>query len=239
MPETTLEEKLLGYVGLSKGEAKVYLALIRMRTGLAGQIAQKIGMHRRNVYDSIERLVAKGLVSYVMHGTRRYFQAENPQRLIEIMNFKMEDLSAVVPKLEKQYGAVEAKQEARIYRGKRGLKTILDDQLNYKEILVLGGTTHFGEILKYYAPQYTMRRVKKKVLLKMIYGEKARGIKVPMAQWKFLPEKYLGPAATNIWGDKVAIIIWSEQPLVVMIESKEIADSYRHHFEFLWSVAEK
>ena len=50
---------------------------------------------------------------------------------------------------------------------------------------------------------------------------------------------YSSPAATNIYGNKVALIVWSENPFVVLIESKEIADSYRKKFEMLWKKCSK
>ncbi len=41
----------------------------------------------------------------------------------------------------------------------------------------------------------------------------------------------------NIYGNKTAIILWAEKPIVIAIREKEIADSYRNHFELMWKLA--
>ena len=56
-------------LGLTKSESKIYLTLLDYGSMLAGKVAEKAGIHRRNVYDALHRLIEKGLVSY-------YHQAE-------------------------------------------------------------------------------------------------------------------------------------------------------------------
>ena len=69
--DTTLLEEL----GLTKNESKVYLALLELGSTAAGPLIKKIGMHRAAVYDIIDLLTGKGLVSYVIKANRKYFEA--------------------------------------------------------------------------------------------------------------------------------------------------------------------
>ena len=46
-------------------------------------------------------------------------------------------------------------------------------------------------------------------------------------------------AVTNIYGNKIAIIVWSEPPEAVIIENKDAAESYRSYFEVLWKAASR
>ena len=71
--------------GLTDNESKIYLALIDLGPSLAGQISRKTGMYRRSVYDTIEMLIEKGLVSYILQNNRKIFQAANPERLLQII----------------------------------------------------------------------------------------------------------------------------------------------------------
>jgi hypothetical protein len=76
----------------------------------------------------------------------------------------------------------------------------------------------------------------------MIFDESARGsesTKMPLAEVKFLPEKFIGVIATEIYGNKVGLFFWTEDPFVIMIESKELADSYRKFFNLLWETAKE
>ena len=61
-----MEEELLAEFGLTRNEIRVYLTLLKMGSALAGEITEKTGIHRRNIYDSLERLQEKGLVSFVI-----------------------------------------------------------------------------------------------------------------------------------------------------------------------------
>ena len=57
-------EKLVP-LGLTNTEAKIYVTLIDLGRAQAGIISRKSGIHRRSVYDALERLIEKGLVSYI------------------------------------------------------------------------------------------------------------------------------------------------------------------------------
>ena len=115
-------------------------------------------------------------------------------------------------------------------------KAIFEDQLNYKEILILGASPQAYEILKFYFKWYDKKRIKKKIKVKIIaYDRKITNI--PLAEIRYLPKKYESPVAMNIYGNKTAIILWAEKPIVIAIREKEIADSYRNHFELMWKLA--
>ena len=60
-----MNKDLLKSIGLTDIEIEVYLAIIDLGSCLAGEIARKTGIHRRTVYDAINRLIEKGLVSYI------------------------------------------------------------------------------------------------------------------------------------------------------------------------------
>src|SRR3989344_5601969 len=98
MNETFLED-----AGLTKTEAKIYLALLELGPSLAGEITKKSGIHRRSVYDAIERLIEKGLVSYMKTNNRKYFEAVKPDRLLDILREKEENIKSIIPELELKY----------------------------------------------------------------------------------------------------------------------------------------
>ncbi len=236
------EEELLKSIGLTENESKVYLALLKLRSALAGDLTKETGIHRRNVYDSLERLIQKGLVSYVSQGNRRYFVAEKPERIVEIMQYKLEDLKEIVPKLKARYEASPG-QEARIYRGKRGLKTLMDDQIaTGKDILIFGAYGDLNQILQYFFPQFEKRRLKAGIKIKLVFdeNENARAAaKYKLVEARFLPKNFSGPVATDVYGDKVALIVWTEPILITLIESKELARAYRNYFNVLWRAARR
>jgi len=229
-----LEE--LKEAGLTGNESKVYLALIDLGPSLAGQISRKIGMHRRTVYDTTEMLIKKGLIGYILKNNRRLFEASSPNRFIEIIKEKEDLMKQVVGGLLERYSGVKEKQETNFYKGKAGLKAIFEDQLNYKEILILGASPKAYEVLQFYFKWYDKKRKFKKIKVRIIaYDKKIK--RIPLADIRYLPQKYENPVAMNIYGNKTAIILWAKQPIVIAIREKEIADAYRNYFELMWKVA--
>ena len=48
---------------------------------------------------------------------------------------------------------------------------------------------------------------------------------------------YATPSTTYIYSDRVAIIVWSPDPMAFLIRSRVVADSYRKYFDVLWKTA--
>ncbi len=225
--------------GLTRTEALVYKALIELGPSLAGQTARRTGLHRRSVYDATERLIKKGLIGYIVKNNRRYFEAVNPRRLLEIIEEKKAKLMSVLPDLEEQFLAKKEKQETNFYKGKSGLKSVFEDQLaEKKEILIIGSSTEFAEVLPFYFKWYDERRKKEKIRARIIFSSRKNRARIPLSNVRFLPEKYSNPVSINIYADKIALILWSrEEPLAILIKNREISEGYRKYFELLWRVA--
>ena len=225
--------------GLTENESKVYIALLDLGPSLAGRISRKTGLHRRTVYDVTEMLIKKGLIGYILGNNRRLFQASNPDRLLEIIQEKQNILSPIVSKLHEKYSQVKEKEETNFYKGKAGIKTVFEDQLNYSEILILGASPKAYEVLQFYFKWYDKKRKTKKIKSRIIAQDKK--IKnIPLSSIKYLPQKYANPVSVNIYGDKVAIILWeASEPLAIVIKNKEIAEGYKKYFELMWMIARK
>ncbi len=242
-----MNEKIaLEQVGLSGNEAKVYLSLLELGSAMAGEITKKSGVNRTNVYDALERLIEKGIVSYVIQSNRKYFEADTPNRIINYLNEKENELKrkkklirSILPELELKRQLSKEPQEATIYKGKKGIKSIAEDVLKTrKELLAFGAEGKFMDVFTHYAQQWHIRRKKLNIPVKMIYNEKIRNkkskTKFPILKMKFNANLYDTPANTWIYGDKVAIIVWSDQPIATLIRSKEVANSYKQFFDVLW-----
>src|SRR3989344_5742397 len=132
----------LTQAGLTNNESKVYLALLDLGPSLAGQISRKTGLHRRTVYDTTEMLIKKGLIGYILKNNRRIFMASSPEKFIDILKEKENVIKDILPEMIGLYSRTQEKEETNFYKGKQGLKTILEDQLKdgTKEILILGAS---------------------------------------------------------------------------------------------------
>jgi sugar-specific transcriptional regulator TrmB len=246
-----LKDALSG-LGLKENEIKIYLTLLETGPVTVGILAKKTGLYRTYIYDILEKLMEVGLIRYVIISGRRHYEATEPSKLFEWLKEKEEKLkkekeiiSSIIPQLKK-LRKIEGEHKASIYRGKKGLKTIFEDQLKQKkEILVLGAQGKFKKTFGYYWEQWNKRREKLKIPIKVIYNgslkkEKLKQKKILQAKFttiKFFPKDFDFPSTVNIWHDKVATILWTKQPFAFVIESKGVVKSYRNFFDLLWKLA--
>lgn len=229
--------------GLTENEAKFYMALLEFGPNPAGAISRKSGLHRRVVYDTAEMLIKKGLIGYILKNNRKTFQASSPQRLLEIIKEKEESIQEILPEMLRFYNQTKEKEETNFYKGKNGLKTVFEDQIEEgKEILILGASPIAYEVMEFYFHWFDKKRTANKIKTRIIFNKikQEKTKKIPLSEVRYLPEKYSSPLAVNIYGDKVAIILWSkENPLAIVIKQKEIADGYKKYFEIMWQVAKE
>lgn len=240
-----MKQKVLEGFGLTQSEAKIYLMLLEEGASLAGMISRNTGIHRRSVYDSIERLIQKGLVSYIKSNNRKYFEAVSPERLIEILHSREEDIKTILPELKALQQMSEGKNETLFFRGKAALKSAFDDQLDKagREICIWGANTRALDILQYYFPHFDKQRVKKRIKVRILFNESERKnpyvSKIPLSEVRFVPDSIKSNAAVNIYGRNICIVAWRPDPVAILIRENNISEGFRNYFEFMWSVAKK
>jgi sugar-specific transcriptional regulator TrmB len=239
-----MKEQILEDLGLTPAEARIYLILLEQGASLAGVISRNTGIHRRSVYDAIERLIQKGLVSYIKTNNRKYFEAVSPERLLEILHKKEEDVKSILPDLKKLQQISEGKNETLFFRGKAALKSAFDDQLDKaEEVCIFGATTDATEILQYYFPHFDRQRVKKKIRVRLIFNESERGHpyigKIPLADVRFVPKEVRSRSAINIYGRNTCIVSWKTEPVAILIREDSISEGFRNYFDFMWQFAKK
>lgn len=232
-------EELMG-AGLTLCEAKIYVALVELGKAQAGALSRKTGIHRRNVYDALERMIKKGQVSFIRENNKRLYMALDPQNVLNSIDAKKDAFLEVLPLLEAKFNEVKNKQETQFYKGLEGVRFIFEDQLqSKKEILVLGPADYAKKALSYYVGRYTTKRVAKQIKLKIIYTGGQKGKTAPFALVRTLPKQYDSPVSLNIYDDKVAIIVWGIEPAAILINNKNIMDAFRNYFNLLWGIAKK
>ena len=237
-------ENLLKDIGLTSREIEVYLILLENGSSPVNKIYERTGIHRRNIYDLLNKLVNKGLVSYIIDNNKKYFQPKDPGKLIDYieeqkarLDSKKYELLASISELKAKFNGIRAEQEAEIYRGLDGIKSILIDCLSAKEVLFLGSSAMVGDKLPYFWPQYNKKRIANKILWKLLLNYEAKDkpiTKSLLYSYKILPKEVSGPNVIYIYGDKVANVLWVEPPVSFVIKDSRVAESYRKYFNLLW-----
>lgn len=117
--------EILNELGLAKNEGFIYVALVKQGGMGIAAIAVKSGVHRRNVYDSMQRLLEKGLVFEEIGDRENTYYAVDPHKLLEMVEEKRSKVESLMPELLKQFKASTSEQSVAIYRGIEGVKNYL------------------------------------------------------------------------------------------------------------------
>lgn len=237
-----MDAKEIQKIGLNLNEAKIYLALLRLGSAQAGEISKESQINRTTIYDSLERLIEKGLVSFVISANKKIFKPVSPKKLLDQVLEKEIAIKEILPELEQIFHESKEKEETDIYKGKKGIKSILDDILHYKKYVAFGSSGKFLEIMQHDFILFQKRKKELKIDSRIILSESSRKteqVKVAYANFKYIPDEFSAPITTFVYGNKTAIIVWSENPTATLILSKEVSESYKNYFELLWKVSKK
>ena len=232
--------KTLKDIGLTEVETHLYLALLENSPCLAGLLIKKTGFHKATIYQTLERLKEKGLVSSIKEGKHQLFQAKNPQIFLEKLKENEENLIKILPDLLNKI-RTKKKISAEIFKGKEGIKTVYRDILSSKEYFNIGAGVPIKEVLDYYFDQIQIIKKQRKIKAKLLISESRRNtefIKSLVGEFKYLPKEFEAPINTVIYGNKIAVILWSDL-IAFVIESEQASKAYRKYFQVLWNFAKK
>ena len=245
-------EEELKLLGLNEIDVKVYLALLKLGEASASEIAKKAEVPRASIYDILERLIKEGLVSHIVKDFKKYFSAADPKTIVESLEYKKKKIKDILPELEKVRKKTEEVSKTEIYTGIKGMQTIVNMTLEEKEMFVLWATRKTAEVMPYFMEKWHRERAKRKIQVKIIYNdteEIRKSIKqakdylqLEKGGWnyRFLHISYLSPIMTVVFGNKVMLGIWKkEQPSAILIENKDIAETYKQYILSLWKIAKK
>src|SRR3989338_5413788 len=125
-----MNEQVLQELGLSISEIKVYLSLMRLGESTTGAIVDESGVAVSKVYNVLEKLIKKGLVSYTLKKKTKYFIPAPPDRLLDYykekedsLKKKKEDLILVIKDLEFLAGSAIKKETFQLFEGLKGIQT--------------------------------------------------------------------------------------------------------------------
>jgi len=235
-------------VGLTEGEAKVYISLSELGSTTVGPIVKSSKVAYSNIYDILNRLIDKGVVSFIVKNKTKYFQAATPSNLLSYLDKKQKEISnqkqllnKMLPDLEKLH-EIKPQQEAEIFLGKKGLRTAYEK--------LLKNSTENDEILFFYIHEEeyaeesdmfykSIEHLSKEIKNRGVCNEKYRDSLFAKGSG-FLNLRFVKfpiPGTIDILNEKILIVSWKSPTIAILINSKDIAGSYREYFEDVWKKA--
>jgi sugar-specific transcriptional regulator TrmB len=234
--------------GLTEGEAKVYLALSELGSSTVGPVVKKSKVSASNIYDILNRLIEKGIVSFVVKSKTKYYQAATPKNLLSYLEnrekeikYQREEMEKILPNLEKLQEK-HIKQEAEVFLGKRGLKTAYEKMLGKAE---KNDTIFFSYLydeeyaeeadLFYNSIQELSKKVKVIGIANKEYKKSWFAKKAKFLNTKFVD--YPIPGNIDVFKDMVLIVSWKPEVVGILIKSESIAEGFKNYINNVWKKA--
>lgn len=244
--------KELEAIGLTNGESRVYKALCEIGESSAGPICDASKVHRSIIYQVLEKLLEKGIISVINENGTKKYQAAPPNVLLQFVEQEQNDLERRKENLVEifptivQLQASGKRSTATLYSGFQG---VLNATFSMLEILK-EGEEYFMVHIPAIQPQYHndmwdkfhIIREERKIKARHLYNKgcsekilKERNARKGMDA-RIMPVDFKSPPTYYAVFKNVTHILLSqgETPITIEIINKDIADGFRAYFEWLW-----
>ncbi|MFH1401176.1 MAG: helix-turn-helix domain-containing protein [Nanoarchaeota archaeon] len=253
--DTESHIKYLEKIGLTSSESKVYIALLELGESSTGPIINQAGVASSKIYELLDKLMSKGLVTTFKESNTKYFKAVSPTHLKEYLRERQAaldqesiHLKAILPSLEQRFAEHRKETEVEIFRGYKGVQAMfkeMNDTLKAgDEFLVIGGgdapTTNLRT--KQFFEKIHRERSRKGIRLRIIFSEARRASLASLALFPHTAPRYLPygtPSTINIYADVTILLTMSPVPAAIRIKDKNITASYRTYFNHMWRLAKR
>lgn len=244
-------EDVLKKAGLTDGEIKAYSALLENGECTVGKILEKSRVTKSIVYRILERLIEKGLVSYIIKDQIKHYQASPPHNILDYLDKQKESITLTKTEVEKILPQLSKLQtlttlnQATIYEGFKGLMTVYQKRFEKlkegDEYINLGLPAIQPEHHHAFWQKDHRERVKRKIKAKLLYNIKVSNevLRNRNSFWgcdaRRMPLDIDTPSWILIYKDTVVIAIpQGNMPISIEIVNKEVAESFFKYFEWFW-----
>lgn len=246
-----MDKQILREIGLSEGEIKVYLALLKLGEAKKTELAKQAGVSSSKVYEICGKLQIKGIVGTILKDNKKHFQAMEPKRLLDFFNEKTSKIENQKKELERAIPMLEdfsktQENKAILYEGlnaiKNFYKNILEELKQGEEYHVIG--VNYGENIpgiKEFFENFHRQRAKKGIKVKMLVNHDAKDLLVKTihskSEIRFLPQYLMNNMIILFYKDKSFIFFLTKDAIGLLIENKEITNGFKTYFDAFWKIA--
>jgi sugar-specific transcriptional regulator TrmB len=235
--------------GFDKKEAQVYVAILELGEATIAEITKKSNIKRSTVYEMLELLKQRGVISQSRRKKRPIYLAESPKKLLEQLEEKKRGLEDVMPELLSITNLMDKKPKIRYFEGLSGVKEVFEDTLRYpdSEVLTFFPYPYINLGEEYFREHYFPERSKQKIWVRAIVPDnlenqafaKSMSEQAPTVT-RFVKNEVFNAfdIEIKIYGkNKVGIISYKED-LGLIMESQKIFEGLKAIFEVIWKGAE-
>lgn len=240
-------------LGLTDKEVAVYMAMLGVGPSTVQMIARKAKIARSTTYVVIGALQKHGLVTQYELGKKTLFSAEDPERLLHILQHKeaeLHDSNQTLQKLLPQLQALMKKAAdqplVRYYNGIEGLKAIRQEMVMYSGTkdtwYNFSPTDHQERVFGKEGIPYKSR-ILKGIKSKTIFTTSSPQLKNELlrkagdhrTERKYIsPDLFASSCGLTIYCDRIAMAMFTGKVGGIIVESKPLAAMMEEFFKLSW-----
>ena len=237
-------KNLLLKLDLSEKEIEVYFGALQLGPTTILKLSNQTGISRTGIYPIIQNLTKKGLMAIEYDGWKKFFVAENPNKLKLILDRKKDELDELMPEIEGFYRTKESQNTIKIKNGKQETKKAyleLLENKNPQDYLVIGNQEKWRLFLgNTFTDEFIEKRSKVGFDIKMVFVDSPQARLDYKTQRKFRQQtKILGEDVkfnTNIVisGNTILIHSLKDSGNLIKIQNEELIETIKAMFNLVW-----
>lgn len=232
--------------GMGTKDATAYLALLELGEASMSELVKKTKLKRTTLYDTLDSLKDKKLVSLSKKGKRVVYIAESPKKLLEKSNDDRLILEKILPELLSIANNITTKPKVRYFEGTDGIKEVYRDILRHphQKIQAWAPESIVKDIdVSFFDDFYTPKLIEQKMLIELIapdvtlFQKHKEENTVPTRKIKLVnANDFPFFVEITLYGqDKIGIMSYRDQ-MGLVIESEPIRKTLKSIFELQWVI---
>jgi HTH-type transcriptional regulator, sugar sensing transcriptional regulator len=244
-------ENVRKILGITEPEFKVYIALMTLGSSSTGKICEETKIASSHIYIYLDSLIQKGLVTWHQTNTIKTFSAITPKNISKLLDDALQKINSEAIEFSKYVDNIESRTDTisptvRIYQGISGVITAIDKSLtllNQNETYyVFGSPTIANKKLNDFFMQFHKDRIKKKIGFKIIYDQRSEKYAKERTESPYTEVRlstFKNNCEITIFKNIMQIIVLSDVPMVIEIENKDVASTFKDYFALVWQFSKK
>jgi sugar-specific transcriptional regulator TrmB len=228
-------------IGLNAGEAQVYCACLQLGTASVAELAKKSALKRPTTYLVVDELLTKGLLVKVPRGKKMFVRAEDPGRLLTLMDEKRAAALKALPELQALASQCASRPKVEFYEGKEQLIKVYEAVYRSKEIWAVASMDDYFKVFTYEENRHLYRLLKNhsgKIYDMFVYSRKAARIAAQphregLGEVRVLPKDFQISSDILAGDDRVVLVSLLNMSATVIIDPT-IVDTERRLLQYIW-----
>jgi len=239
--------------GLTKNEAKLYLALLRLGECKVSMLVKEARFRSGKIYEVLDSLAAKGLISYTVQNNVKHYFAHDPGRLQDYIGEKKRKLESEealfrknLHELRKIHSAKKDSCDVRVYDSVEGVRSALFmfmDKLQRNSTIRIYGANDDPKrdivlLWRKYDDICKQKNVKTRVIMRDISkkGRAKRRSAKGLKSYRYQK----GTDLSNFMVSQDTLLLFNfNRPDCIYINNHTHAEQFTDLFNFLWKNSEK